>query len=342
MIKLRHFLTLVLLLAAPCFSDAREIIDMAGRHVTIPDRITRVYGSSPPATLAIYALAPEAMIGLNTPYQIGEQSLLRKEIESLPSLGSQAGFGRTLNPEEVMSRHPDLVIAWLDRFVDNAQAEAKFGKMGLPVVFVKLDTLGDYPATFRFLGVLFERNEKAEALAAYIEEAQARVKRAVGDVPPAQKARVYYAESPDGLVTDCDKSFHAEPINLAGGDNVYHCEQATHMGMEKISLEQIIGFRPDFILSQDKSFSTSVAANPAWRNVPAIKSGKVFYIPHEPFNWLDRPPSYMRALGVQWLANLFYRERYPFDLAAETKRFYRLFLGVEISDTDVDHILGKK
>lgn len=334
------FLSL-LMVALPCVAAAREIVDMAGRHVVIPDKIARVYGSSPPATLTLYALAPELMIGLNTPYQAGEKSLLRKEIATLPALGSQAGFGRALNPEEVMSRHPDLVIAWLDRFVDNAKAEASFAKMGMPVVFVRLDTLADYPAAFRFLGDLFGRKEKAEALASYIEDAQTRVRKAVGDVPAAEKARVYYAESADGLATDCDKSFHAEPIVLAGGDNVYHCEQATHMGMEKISLEQIVALAPAIILSQDKSFATAAKTNPAWRNVSAAKAGRVFYVPHEPFNWLDRPPSYMRALGVQWLANLFYPSRYPFDVKSETQKFYTLFLGVDIDDADVERILGK-
>lgn len=337
---IRIILLSLLMIALPCLAAAREIVDMAGRHVVIPDKIARVYGSSPPATLMLYALAPDMMIGLNTPYQAGEKSLLRKEIASLPALGSQAGFGRALNPEEVMSRHPDLVIAWLDRFVDNAKAEASFAKMGMPIVFLRLDALADYPAAFRFLGDLFGRKEKAEALAAYIEDAQKRVSKAVGDIPAAEKARVYYAESADGLATDCDKSFHAEPILLAGGDNVYHCEQATHMGMEKIGLEQIVALAPAIILFQDKGFATA-AKNPAWRNVPAAKAGRVFYIPHEPFNWLDRPPSYMRALGVQWLANLFYPARYAFDAKSETKKFYALFLGVDVDDADVERILGK-
>lgn len=334
----------LLALLSICFagapSVAREIVDMAGRHVVAPDRIDKVYGSSPPVTLLLYALTPDYMIGLNTPYATAETRLLRKRIMELPALGSQSGMGRQFNPEEVLSRHPDIVIAWLDRFVDATKAEATFAKLGLPVVFIKLDTLAEYPAAFRFLGALFDRKEKAEELARYIEEAQARVDRAVGDIPQAERLRVYYAESPDGLATECDKSFHAEPIRLAGGDNVHHCEQSTHMGMEKISLEQAIALRPELILSQDKSFAASVSSNANWRNVPAVAKGRVVYVPHAPFNWLDRPPSYMRALGVQWLANLFYPERYPFDLKAETKKFYSLFLGVEIDDADFSRIMN--
>jgi iron complex transport system substrate-binding protein len=333
-------LALLLIYSAAPPAAGREIIDMAGRHVTIPDKIAKVYGSSPPVTLLLYALAPEYMVGLNTPYVTTEPKLLRKEIAALPALGSQSGMGRQFNPEEVLSRRPDLVIAWLDRFVDTAKAEASFTKIGLPVVFIQLDTLAEYPAAFRFLGALFDRKDKAEELARYIETAQARVAKAVGDILPAQRLRVYYAEGPDGLATECDKSFHAEPIALAGGDNVRRCEQSTHIGMEKISLEQLIALRPELILAQDRAFAKSVLENANWRNVPAVAQRRVVYVPHAPFNWLDRPPSYMRALGVQWLANLFYPSRYPLDLNAETKTFYKLFLGVEIDNADLARIMN--
>ena len=34
-------------------APAREIVDMAGRHVQIPDRIERVYGSAPPLSVLL-------------------------------------------------------------------------------------------------------------------------------------------------------------------------------------------------------------------------------------------------------------------------------------------------
>jgi iron complex transport system substrate-binding protein len=109
--------------------------------------------------------------------------------------------------------------------------------------------------------------------------------------------------------------------------------------MDKISVEQIVALKPSLILSQDKGFASSAKSSPLWRNVEAVKSGRIVTVPHAPFNWLDRPPSYMRALGVQWLANLFYPARFPLEVKAETKTFYRLFLGVDVSDADVARIM---
>jgi iron complex transport system substrate-binding protein len=338
-----RFAGLLFALALACSralaAETRDIVDMAGRRVAIPAHPARIYGAAPPVTLTLYALAPELLIGLNVPFRGDEKPLLRKEAAELPAIGSQAGMGRELNLEEVASRRPDLVIAWLGHFMEIDKAERSFARIGAPVIFLKLDTLEDYSKAFVFLGEILGREQKASEFARYIDDALARVREATASIPPEQRIRVYYAETADGLATDCDKGFHAEAIALAAGDNVYHCTQSTHLGQDRIGLEQIVALRPQIIVAQHKGFGEMAKTHSQWRNVEAVKQGRIVFVPHAPFNWIDRPPSYMRALGVQWLAHLFYPERYPLDLVAETKSFYRLFLGVEPSDADVARIL---
>ncbi len=333
-------LALLALATAPARAgETREITDMAGRKVVIPADPRRVFGAAPPVAVTLYAIAPERLIGINVPLRGDEKSLYRKEAVDLPALGSNAGMGRQLNLEEIAAMHPDLVIAWLGFYQEKGQVEASFAKINVPVIFLKLDTLDDYADAFAFLGRVFGREAQANEMAAYIRDALARVRKATADIPPAERLRVYYAELPDGLATDCDKSFHTEPILIAGGDNIYHCEQTSHVGMEKISVEQIVALKPSLILTQNKGFIALAKGSALWRNVEAVKNGRIVDVPHAPFNWLDRPPSYMRALGVQWLANLFYPARFPLDVKAETKKFYRLFLGVDISDADFSRIM---
>jgi iron complex transport system substrate-binding protein len=48
----------------------------------------------------------------------------------------------------------------------------------------------------------------------------------------------------------------------------------------------------------------------------------------------------MRILGLCWLTNKLYPERYPKDMVAETKTFYRLFLDVELDDEAARAVLG--
>lgn len=320
-------------------APTREITDMAGRKVTIPAVITRVYGSSPPANYLLYALAHDLMVGLSFPIAEADKRFLRPETLKLSVLGIVMGQIRQYNPEEILKTKPDFVLAWVDRFGSVSETEARFAKIGLPVVVVRLDSLADYPATLQFLGELLGRRERAKVLSEYIVAAMARVEAAASAIPPDWRLKVFYTQTADGLTTECDQSFHVEPLRMAGADNVHHCQQSTHQGMEKISLEQVIAYHPQLIVALDRNFAANAASNPAWRNVDAVKAGRIVTVPRTPFNWLDRPPSFMRALGIQWLANIFYPDRYPLDLRAETKAFYRLFVGVDLSDADVDQIL---
>ena len=73
----------------------------------------------------------------------------------------------------------------------------------------------------------------------------------------------------------------------------------------------------------------------------AVKDKRVYLIPYEPFNWFDRPPSFMRLLGIKWLLNLLHPDRFPVDMVAETQNFYRLFLGVELTAAQAREVLNR-
>ena len=49
-------------------APAREIVDMAGRRVEVPDDIRRIYVAHDPPAIFLTALAPDLMIG--TPFPI--------------------------------------------------------------------------------------------------------------------------------------------------------------------------------------------------------------------------------------------------------------------------------
>ena len=235
---------------------------------------------------------------------------------------------------------PDLALAWKSPFVDQKKIEESFAIMGIPVVFITLDTLSDWPEALRFTGKLLGREAAAEAEALYMEKAMARLAATVGKLPDDKRRRVYYAEGPDGLATDCNRSFHTEAIELAGGYNVYRCEPKDHMGMERISIEQVLAFDPEIIIVQDRSAAAAIHSDARWQGIRAVKAGRIHLVPRWPHNWVDRPPSVMRALGAQWLANLMYPDLYPFDVKREARDFYRLFFGVVPTDADIDDLLS--
>jgi len=95
------------------------------------------------------------------------------------------------------------------------------------------------------------------------------------------------------------------------------------------------------ILVQERLFFDKVFKDPAWKRIRAVRQGRVYLIPRTPFNWFDRPPSFMRILGLQWLMSRLYPKEYPVDMVKEARNFYRLFLGVEVSDREIRRIVGR-
>jgi iron complex transport system substrate-binding protein len=50
-------------LLAPRAARAATVTDAAGRAVTIPDKVTRVFPAGPPAAILLYTLAPDLLLG---------------------------------------------------------------------------------------------------------------------------------------------------------------------------------------------------------------------------------------------------------------------------------------
>jgi iron complex transport system substrate-binding protein len=317
-------------------AQAREIVDMAGRKVTIPDHIERVFGSAPPLNVLLHAVAPETMIGLSFPVTDEARPFFPARLQGLPVAGGIFGMGQQMNAETVIGLKPDIALAWKSPFIDQTKIEGDFAKTGVPMVFIQLDKLSDWPAALRYTGKLLGHEKTAETEATYVEQALLKVGKFVATVPEAKRPRVYYAEGPDGLATDCNTSFHTEAIELAGGYNVYRCQPKDHMGMERISLEQVIAFNPEIIVTHERNFAAIVRNEPRWQGIKAVKEGRIHLIPKWPHNWIDRPPSVMRVLGVQWLASVFYPKSFAFDVHAQTRAFYTQFLGVTPSDAQID------
>ena len=322
------------------FSHAGEITDMRGRKVKVPDEIHTLYGTSPPVTYMLYTLAPERIAGLNFPCRKAEKQYMPVRLHSLPVVGGWFGQGRTPNLETLLQINPDVVLVW--HIKDSAisrKIEETLLPLGFPVLYISLDKLEDYPEVFRFLGRLLHREKRAAALADYAEETLDKIRTVQGTVAKSDKVSVYYAEGMDGLSTECNASVHAELIALCGGKNVHICPAQTIYGMEKVSIEQVMHYAPEVILAYEHPFYDAIFQDPRWQNIPAVQNHRVYRIPRSPFNWLDRPPSFMRLLGARWLLNRLYPGKYDVDIVEEARNFYRLFLNLNLDRQTVEKFL---
>ncbi len=323
--------------------SARTIVDMSGKEVEIPEKITKIFATSPPATYMIYTLDPLVLVGLNFDHKQGHNessSFLSTYFTSLPVLGGLQGGGNSINKETLLSLHPDVVVSWntntSENFAHFLQQSAR-----IPLLDVDLESLESLPKAYRFFGKLLGQENRAEVLAQYAVSALEKTRQQV-QKEATKRPIVYYAEGVDGLSTECDTSFHYQTIKFAGGIDPHLCTQTSGKGMEKVSLEQVLLYNPDIIIAQEKDFVQAVQNDTRWNAIAAVKNHRVYLVPKAPFNWVDRPPSFMRLLGIQWLTHLFYNVPDEKTFQEEMKLFYRLFLHVDLSNEQIAAIVGTK
>ena len=91
--------------------EPRTVIftDSAGRQVEVPAEISRIVPSGPMAQIALFALAPDMLVGLSTEWDPAAEQYIDTEYYNLPVLGQFYGKGE-LNLEEIAKVDPQVII----------------------------------------------------------------------------------------------------------------------------------------------------------------------------------------------------------------------------------------
>nr|WP_320116515.1 ABC transporter substrate-binding protein [uncultured Desulfuromonas sp.] len=331
---LRVAIVLMVLVAFPCVARSSQ-----RTHGDAPPQ--RIYGTAPPITNLLYVLGGEGLIAINAPLRnpsnSADERFLSERFRRLPVLGGWHG-NRHPNLEEVLRQQPDLIVSW-DTPLLQGKVDGDLDRIGMKALAVNIDDTANYPQVFRQLGAAIGRAERGEQLAAWAQREVDDLQHFVASIPSAKRVRVYYAEGRDGLQTECAGSFHAEPLRYAGGRNVHQGHQTTVMGLQSISMEQLLAYDPDVIIVQNPLWYRELFNDRLWQQLTAVRKGRVALVPKTPFNWLDRPPSFMRLIGGHWLAAQFYPQRYPYDVKEKARAFFQLFFGVQLNDDELTRMM---
>ncbi len=323
----------------PDFAAARQVTDSAGRTVTVPDTVTRVFAAGPPANILLYVLKPEAMTDWVRAPRDTDKPYLLPSVRDLPEAGRLTGRGDTINPEVLVAAKPDLILdfgAVTDTY--RSLADRVQTQTGIPYILID-GAFANTPAALRLVGEILGVKERGETLARYAEQTFARVDTVLAAVPQAQRPRVYLARRPTGLETGTRGSINTEIIERVGGINVVEGLGA-RSGLVDASPEQILSWGPDTIITLDKTFVADAAAKPEWAAVPAVKAKRILVAPSAPFGFIDTPPSLNRLAGLLWLVHAFYPKQAAGDLKADIRGFYMLFYQTDITDADVEKLLA--
>jgi iron complex transport system substrate-binding protein len=323
-------------LIAPRRASAQTVTDAAGRSVPVPAKVSRVFPAGPPAAILLYTLAPELLIGWPRANRPEECAYMLPEICTRPEVGRITGRGNTANLETVLALKPDLILdvgstsATFVSLADRVQEQTS-------IPYALLDgRFAGIAGTYRTLGALIGRADDAEKLARYTEETLKTILGRVEPITAGERPRVYFARGPKGLATGLGGSINVETIELLARN----VAGETQGGLANVSIEQILVWNPDVIVTIDQEFAASVRNDPSWASVKAVRDNRVHLSPKMPFGWVDFPPSVNRLIGLWWLAKILYPERFPEDLRVLTQEFYTRFYHVTPTSAQIDHVLA--
>lgn len=318
-------------------SNNDKITDMAGRGVSIPGEINKTYSTAGSVTILLYMLAPDTMIGWNS--QNGTNNYMPDKYKALPVLGGGQGQGEgTANYETIISKGPDIVFVGHGGDNDTInRIQQKFGD--IPAVDVEGDNnLTNIIPSIRFMGTVLGNQNQSNDLINYYTEVLNQVNGTVSTIPDSEKKKVYYARSADGLTTFAADSPQTQLIAICGGKSVVQAPVAS--GGMAVSMEMVLSWNPDVIITSSSEFYDTVYSNQLWQNITAVKNKQVYLTPQDPFNWFESPPGANTIIGIPWTAKVLYPDKFKnMDLKNLTKEFYSDFYHYNLSDDQVSNII---
>lgn len=319
----------------------RIFTDSAGRKVEIPKKITKIAPSGSTAQLVLYTSSPNLLVGLAGAFSANAKPFVEEKYQKLPEFGQFYGKKANLNMEALNAAAPDVVIdigeakKTVSEDMDKLQDQ-----LGIPTVFIEAN-LSDMPETYKKIGELLGNTKQTDQLSAYCEKILAKAKTVRNELKESEQKSVYYATGNAGLNTNAAGSFHAQVIDQIGAKNAAeNVEIVSTGGGTVISMEQLIQWQPDFIIADSKDLYELITTDGSWEELDAVKKEHFYQIPNAPYNFMSSPPSVNRMIGIQWLGQLVYPEKYQIDSQQSVEEFYELFYHAKPTDEQITSILN--
>ncbi len=313
--------------------------DSVGREVEVPAQITRIAASGALAQIVIFALAPDALVGIASAWSDDAAQYLDSKYCELPVLGQFYGKG-DLNLEEVAAQAPEVIIdigEAKSTIVEDMNAIME--QVGIPTVHIDAAT-GTTGEAYRMLGQLLGMPEEAEVLAQYCESVVSRTQETVDQLGEDGKTSLVFCLGNDGLNILAKTSYHAEVIDLLS-DNAAVVDEPSSKGTgNPIDMEQLLIWNPDVILFAPDSVYDTVGTDDTWQQLDAVSSGNYYEVPFGPYNWMGFPPSVNRYMGMIWMAQLLYPDIVEYDMYAETAEYYELFYHCSLTEAQYNELVA--
>ncbi len=343
----------------------RKLTDMAGRTVELPDKIDKIYAPSPYASTLLMSLCPEKLCGLFFPIEEYQKSFLNPCLFDLPVIGKVTEFEaiKKANPDVILiwgekanPIHPKSEKALAEIGIPHVYAccDELVDLRDYPTIYRFLGEILGIEERAEQLAVYCEETLKnAEELVNSVHpQARPRVYYSEGK----EGTQTEYSHSLHAHLLNLIGDVNVHRGNLVGHPGMEQLTQDQILAYnpeviivwqkeayEKIISKGCIATTPQCSALQPlqslRDSSPTICGGAGersetegadceaigWGQISAVKNNRVYLIPVEPFSYFDRPPCFMRILGLKWLLSICYPKNYKKNFEDEKAKFLKLF-----------------
>ncbi|HBE76192.1 MAG TPA: transporter [Firmicutes bacterium] len=311
----------------------REIVDMNGRKVGIPLKVTRVVGTGGAVDEWILLLgSPEKLVAISNAIKTNPWYIKAyPEIKAVPAPIGSSG----VNIEELLKTKPDVAIL----LSGMSPMQSKIEKSGIPFVVLERRNPEELMRGIELTGQILGTKEakRAAEFCSYYRANIRRVLSKTASLPEDRRFKVYCGSGIKPLATEGKESIVTSWIEMAGGKNVAAENGLTGMS-QAVSMENIIAWNPDVIITSPEG-KNAILNDSSWSVINAVKKNRIYINPKGVYSWGVRSAD--EALQVLWAAKVLHPELFlDLDMLQEVKLFHKKYYNYKMSDEDVKRMLN--
>ncbi len=316
-----------------------RVVDSVGRTVEVPVGAKRI------ACLYLFTGHVVTMLGkgrdiVAVSYGLKRVSLLNRICPSLLKASVPKTQG-AINMEELLEAKPDIVFL-PGETAGNPHDMAKLAQFKIPAIIVDFNSIRTQQQAIRIIARAIGARARAQRFIDYYNACIRRVREVTEKIPRDRLPRVFYSVN-EPLRTTLVHGLTADWLRLTGCIDVART-RGQHLldGKNYTSLEQILLWNPDVILTNEPSAAETIRHDSQWSTLRPVREGRVYCMPIGISRW-GHPGSMETPLAILWAAKKLHPKLFSrIDMRAETRYFYSTFFNYHLSDHEIEKILSAR
>lgn len=318
--------------------------DDLGRNIRVPNIIESVTPTGIHAQTILTELYPQKMASLAM--EISESDAADYEEANMDELLELPETGTLLLTSDV-DIDSDVVedispAIMLDVGLPKEGLTDKLNALQLetnvPYIFIDI-SFGKLPQAYRSIGRLLGCEQRAEALAEYVES----VMDEVGSMVPKQQGapKVFYAQRECGLELTSGVSLQLDALFFAGAIPIV---EPYDFASKTINFETLSQTPVSWIIFDDTTMLESLQngegkAWDIWSNV--ISMGTSYAVSPALYHSWFGSLVFAQSIGLLWLCSMFWPQLCNWTIEERAQEFYDLFYGRDLEEESTQELVGE-